>query len=486
MMKQNIFRMISPFILVTWAILAQSCKDEWNEHYKVASGVPNERITDYIQSQPELSKFYQMLQMTGYDVILNSSQTYTVWAPDNNALQNVSLNDTASVLDIVKNHVAHFSFPTSGVQAEYVKMINGKKLLFSHVDTGYLFGNCSLTRQNIATSNGIVHTINNYIPFQNNIWEYITRTAGLDSLRNYVYSQDYDSITFKSNAFLDRVGALNKEDSVYTSILPNNIAWNDAYNRIKAYYVSSQPSFQRRHTLLSMVNDMVFRNRITNPNSMDSLVSTTGNVFHQPGYLFSNANVNEMSNGLVYVTSKMQYKATDSWHKEIRVEAENSANIFGTSNADVFIINSFGSPLNVSKKGYIRLEPNTSSPYSKIYIDFNIPGTLSAKYNIYCVFVPTSIADTSDHRPYRAIFYITYKGDKKYQQLTVTNNVTNANGITKMLVASNFTFPTCDLSLDGKVVTNVKLRVQNDVSTSEPDLNRSMRIDCIILEPIAQ
>jgi hypothetical protein len=490
MMKQNIFRMISPFMLITWAILAQSCKDEWNEHYKVASGVPNERITDYIQSQPELSKFYQMLQMTGYDVILNASQTYTVWAPNDAALQNVNLNDTASVLDIVKNHIAHFSFSTSGGQSEYIKMINGKKIPFSHVDTGYLFGNRSLARQNIVTANGVVHILNNYVPFQSNIWEYITRTAGLDSLKNYVYSQNYDSVTFKSNALLDKVGALDKEDSIYTCILPDNTAWNEAYNRIKAYYVSSQPAVQRSFTISSIVKDMVFRNRVSNPNSLDSLTSTTGNVFHQPGYLFNNANVNEASNGLVYVTSKMQYKASDSWYKEIRVEAENSSNRFALSNENVYLRNSYGSQLNVSNKYYILLEPTTVSTISKVYVDFNIPGTLSSKYNIYCVFVPTSIINPNDLKPYRAVFFITYTGNNgglvKLQSLPVSNNVTDPNGITKMQIASNFTFPRCDLSLVKNTVPTVKLRVQNDVSPTDTTLSRSMRIDCIILEPVAQ
>lgn len=489
MMKQNIFSIIRPFIMITWVILTQSCKNEWNEHFKMASDMYNERISSYVQTQPELSKFYQMIQMTGYDVILNASQTYTVWAPDNDALQNVNLSDTASVLDIVKNHIAHFSFPTSGVQSEYIKMINGKKLLFSHGDAGYLFGNCSLTRQDILTINGIVHIINSYIPFQSNIWEYIKRTAGLDSLKNYIYSQNYDSVTFKSNALLDKVGALNNEDSIYTCILPDNTAWNEAYNRIKAYYVSDQPSFQRSRTLLSMVRDMAFRNRISNPNSLDSLISTTGNVFHQPGYLFNNANVNEVSNGLVYVTSQLQYKATDSWYKEIRVEAENIENRFTTSNINLYLRNSFGSPFNVSNKYYVLLEPTTTSSLSKVYIDFNIPGTLSAKYNIYCVFVPTSIADPTDLRPCRAVFFITYTGNNglvKLQSLPVSNNITDPNGITKMLIASNFTFPRCDLSLANNTVPSVKLRVQNDVSSTETGLNRTMRIDCIILEPIAQ
>jgi len=510
-MKQNIFRMICPFILIAWVLLTQSCKDEWNEHYKIASTLSNERIADFVKEQPQLSKFYQMLKVTGYDVILNASQTYTLWAPDNDALQNIDLNDTELVMNIVKNHITHFSFPASGVQSEYIKMISGKKILFSHVETGYRFGNSSLIGEGVLTANGLVHIINNYVPFQSNIWEYITGTPGLDSLKKYVNSQNkllfnpalsvaigvnsdgntvYDSVFYKSNVLLDNLGALNTEDSIYTGILPNNIAWIEAYNRIKTYYVSNQPNVQRSYTQSTIVRDMIFRNRVFDPNSLDSLVSTTNNVFHQPGYLFSNANVNEVSNGLVYVTSQMQYKATDSWFKEIRVEAEYGINRFATSNENIYLRNSYGSPLNVSNKYYVLLEPTTTSSISKVYIDFNIPGTLSAKYNIYCVFVPTSIANPTDLKPCRAVFFITYTGISgslvKMQSLPVSNNITDPNVVTKMLIASNFTFPRCDMSLVDNIVPTVKIRVQNDVSPAETDFNRSMRIDCIILEPINQ
>jgi hypothetical protein len=511
-MKIHNYKILSPFILIMLIIATLSCKDEWNKHFtEEPAKVSGVRLADYIKSVPELSKFYQMLSITGYDSILNASQTYTVWAPNNDALQNVDLNSTMQVLDIVKNHITRFSYPTSGIQSKYIRMINGKLILFSRDDAGFHFGNNKILNPDKLVANGIIHVIDSYEPFHNNIWEYIVRTPGLDSLKAYINSQHkklfnldgstamgvdsmgnsiYDSAFIESNVLFNTLGHLDIEDSVYTAILPDNTAWNEAYSRIKLYYISNNPTLsaeiQRAYTQISIVRDIVFRKRINTPNSLDSLVSTTGNVFHKPGYLF-NATAKEVSNGLVYVTSKLQYKATDSWFKKIKVEAENS---YGrtNSNSNIYLRYSFGSSFNVSNKGYILVEPTTTSMISKVYVDFSIPYTLSTKYNIYCVFVPGSIVDPADLLPYRAIFSLITLSNGKVvttQPLDVVNNVTDPNGITKMLVAENFILPNCDLSLESNEypTANIKLRVQNDVGIKETTLSRTMRIDYILFEP---
>ncbi len=515
-MNCRIFKIINSLILIVCTMLSQSCRDKWNEHYKdEPSRVTDVRLAKYIHSVAELSKFSQMITIAGYDSILNVSQTYTVWAPNNDALQNVDLNDLALVSDIVKNHITRFSNPTSGVQSVYVKMLNGKLIRFFHDDSGFHLGRALITSPDKLAANGIVHIMDNYVPFQSNIWEYINRNNGFDSLKAYINTQHkkvfdlngssavsidslgnriYDSVFFENNVLFNRIGSLDLEDSVYTAILPDNTACNEAYNRVKPYFVSNNPTegaaIQRSYTQFSIVRDMVFRHRISTPTSYDSLVSTTGNVFHQPAYLFNGLPATEVSNGLVYATSQMQYKAIDSWFGRIKVEAERSSGRTN-SNSSIYLRYSYGSSLDVSNKGYIVVEPTTTSTISKVYVDFSIPNTLSAKYNIYCVFVPGSIVDPNDLLPYRAIFYLVTLNNGKVvqtQPLNVPGNVTDPNGITKMLVAEGFKLPNCDLSLDGSRNSspNIRLRVQNDVSVQETTLSRTMRIDYIVFEPVAE
>ena len=517
MRKYQFFKIATFIVFVSLALCMQSCNNDWKKHYKEELyQASDKRLGDYIQSVDELSKFAQMLAITGYDSILDASQTYTVWAPDNNALQDVDMNDIGLVTDIVKNHITRYSIPTSGVQSKYVKMINGKLILFSRNNDGFHFGSALITTPDMLTANGIVHVVNSYVPFQPNIWEYISRTEGFDSLKAYINSQHkkifnlansvavsidslgnsvYDSAFIETNVLFNSIGDLDIEDSIYTAIIPDNTAWNEAYNRIKTYFVSNDPvngaEIQRQHTQFSIVMDMVFRDRIYSPASRDSLVSTNDDVFHQPAYLFNGVSPVEVSNGIVYPTSLMQFKATDTWFNKIKVEAESSS---GRSNlnSNIYLQYSFGSGMDVSNNSYIKVEPTTTSTISKVYVDFPIPYTLSAKYNIYCTFVPGIISNPNYKLPYRAVFYLlTYNKGLlvKTQQLTVQNNVTDPNGVTKMLVAANFPFSKCDVPLgsDSEYTPSIKLRVQNDVAIKDTaTFSRTMRIDCVSFEPVVE
>jgi len=518
-MKKKNFSFIFSIVLL-FIVSIYSCTDNWDSHYSPISAEKSDlNLYDYIKSQDSLSIFTKMLKIAGYDTILNKSQTYTVWAPVNSALQNVNLNDSSKVIEIVKNHIARFSYTTSGVSSKQVYMLANKIITFAGSGSTYTFGGQNIIKSNIATTNGILHFVANYVPYLTNIWEFIGKTQGLDSLKSYLYSNSklefdlvasgndigtdangqllYDSVFTFTNKILNRMGALNTEDSVYTVILPNNNAWIESYNRIKPYFNTLNKdggaAKQRQNTEWAIVQDLVFRKTQNNPGSLDSLVSTNQNVFYQPGYLFDGATKNTVSNGLVYVNSSLKYKATDSWQKEIHIEAENVSfsEVGSKSNFDIFPRTSFGSGLSISKDKYIFAKNTATNNLSPVFVRFPIPNTLSAKYNIYCVFVPASIADKTDMRPSRANFYLSYIDALgtivKDQKITVTNNETDPTKPTKMFI-NQFEFPFCNL-LDPENIINyvvsVNLKVENAVKTSETvKYNRDIRIDCIILEPV--
>jgi hypothetical protein len=199
--------------------------------------------------------------------------------------------------------------------------------------------------------------------------------------------------------------------------------------------------------------------------------------------------------------------ATESWFKEVRVEAENSKSGRVTSNYSGVSVSSIGTGYNISEGYYLRLDPTSQSSLSKLFVTFPITNTLAAKYNIYCVFVPTSIVDTTDKRPYKVQFYLSYINSAG---VAVTNASIDANNTVqlpsktsatfittpsmqpqKMLVVSGFQFPYCNLvnrsDYISSLASTVSLKVQNaaGVSTSEvANYNRTLRIDCIILEPV--
>ncbi len=512
-------------VLLLTTMLAVSCKDEWDNHYNIEmTGKSALNLNDYIHSQADLSTFAQMLSISGYDSVLSKSQAYTVWAPTNTALAGVSLSDKELVTKLVQNHITQFSLPTGSITSKQLTMLDRKLLMYEKTNSGYSFGGKPLAIANLATSNGIVHVINQYVPYRKNVWEYITTATGIDSLRNYCNSltiKEFDkTASYKDEVLIDSVfkytnkyttnlGDLATEDSIYTAILPNDAAWNEAYSRILPFYktlpVDGRSAAQIVNTKWTMVRDCMFRGVISNPYPKDTVYSTSHHKISNINELINGAEAVEISNGAAYIANQLKFKPVDSWFRELRVEAEtatNRTNLFST----VTSLSSIGTTFGVSGKNYIKVEPTSSGNTFKSSAQFAIPNTLSQKYNIYCVFVPTTIVDTTDTRPSKVKFYLTYVNSSgvvvSLATIDATNTVqapnkssaiftTDGKAISKVLVAKNFEFPYCNLIgnrdlINGKsAIPSVLLKVENAVASTEiSTFNRTMRIDCIILEPV--
>jgi len=526
-------RPVLVFILAGFTAI--SCTDDWDAHYNsTAGGKSDLYLFDYIQTQPDLSLFADMLKMSGYDKILNESSPYTVWAPSNESwssmdgtlsLLALTMEDTAAVKNIVKNHIAHYSCPVSKAVGNSIRMLNGKLFPFIKSGSDYLFGGVKLQTSDVSVQNGILHTLTANVPYRLNLWEHILYAPGIDAIQTYAQSlfestldvsksyQDgifVDSVFKTTNKMLTYLGDMNVEDSIYTTIIPDDNAWNDAYDRISPFYNTLEKDggveAQMANTKWTIVRDLVFRKRLTPPLADGALYSTYGHKFLHPDSLFMGSDQYVLSNGYAYRTSKLWHNPADSWFKEIRVEAETFSETTGQkSNYTISSVSSLGSSLDVSNQHYITCDPMTSSSISKLFVKFPIPNTLSAKYNIYVVFVPTAVVDTSDHRPYKVNCYLSYVNSNGKvvtdSKLTLAANTTNPDKMTKMLVAKNFEFPYCNivdqpdmvnstltsLTSTNKKYTTVYLKVENAAGVTTADLaafNRKIRIDCIILEPV--
>lgn len=522
----NKFKFLTLFLLL---IIAFSCTEVWDEHYNEIKGEKSTlNITEYIQLQSDLSIFSKMLEISGYDTLLAKSQTYTVWAPINSGLNEIDLKDTLAVTDLVKNHITRFNNTTSGLQQKTIYMLAKKFVSFKRDGNSFTIGGKQLinNRSNVSVVNGTIHCIESYIPYLSNIWEFIGKTPGLDSLRRYLYSQStyefdvnasveigtnqngqsvYDSVITFTNPVLSKIGMLHLEDSSYFALLPDNTAWIKAYNKIKNGYKTFGPGgdkIQHLNTQLALVNDLIFKYSTNDPTTVDSIVSTTGSIFRQPAYLFTNARSYNLSNGKVWKTDSLRFKPSESWQKPVIIEAENSDYGRKSEYANIYVRSSLGSVFSnlVSDSKYLVVEPTTASNTTQNAVTFPIPNSLSGKYNIYCVFVPANIAVETNTRPYRVSFYLSYMNangaliadaaiDSK-NTVTLPNRLggvfqTKGSEITKLFV-TQFTFPWSNIIKDKTEAANVnvKLKVKNEVKITETALyNRTFRVDYIIMEP---
>ena len=313
---------------------------------------------------------------------------------------------------------------------------------------------------------------------------------------------------------LSAIGRLDLEDSIYTAILPNNDAWNSAFeNRLSYHKIfvdrntvdpAADSARMMLRSKLAIVQDLVYRGQLVNPealnNSTDSLVSTNYNVFYSPGYLFQGLTPETLSNGVVYTTDALRYKNHESWQYPIRVEAE--WDTYGrTENLCQLTTTTMASTPDVpiSNNRYIYCEATSTGSLAKIFVTFPIPNVLSAKYNVYVYMLPSKISKPAEHATPlegKVRCYMYYTGADGLEKTVSTSIVpVSADTVTKILVAENFEFPywnpllaSTSGTIDTKSITT-KVRVENSVSNNEHKqgkFDRIMRIDCIRFEPVEE
>jgi len=516
-------------------ICAVSCTDR-DDHFETSKEV-SDRATlwELISQQPELSTFAALLEKVSYDRILSGEQVYTVWAPENDALTGIDLNNTEAALRLVTNHIARYTSPTSAtevVDSVILYMLSEKKLSFLRSGGNYYMGGVELAMKNLAAKNGILHTLKKQIAFEPSLWQYM-EAAGYDSIRSYLYSFNkqefyrsyskeidyneegmivYDSVFYNQNELwyvykgAKGIGYLNNEDSLYTMILPDNKAWKEVYNRTFDYFkpdprLKNPDSVQVANTRYSIVQDLVFRGKI-NPwsySETDTLFSTRSAPIINPARIFAGSTPVQVSNGWVYPVSRLNYELHESTVKPIQVEAEYSSGRWHNPMLDVSDIFSYYVPdiPGVSKNGYLYVKPKY--PGATPSVSFELPDVVTAEYDIYCVCLAQSyvenIKDETQWRATRLKFEIQQwdrigkKEDSKSwttitefsEPVSSTKYITRPDSISKILITEKFRFPFANF----KETDNVfRLKVISELLRSDQatKFKNEVRIDYILLE----
>ena len=375
------------------------CSD-WDDHYasdQMVNASQKNTIWQNIESNDNLKQFALLAKKVGYDSILSSSQTFTVWAPVDNSYDYdaiETLNDDRLTREFIENHIARHNYTVSGTIDEKVFMINNKMMYLNGSDS-YTIQDITLNPYFEASSNGMLYTIGTKIPFLANIYESLNNNDfNIDSISNYFHSYDQNKlneeksvvgptidgeITYlnavydKTNPFYRLCNAyINREDSNYTMIIPNNEAWKKVRKTVKSFF-NYAPSFEfmentstgsdKKITVVtlndaeflsdSITNGMIMSNLFFNNNiydnkklsslkngetlECDSLIGTLEfKVYSEDAAsMFEGTQRINKSNGAIFVTDdSLRQRTWTSWNPELRQEAESNiyiANVFNAS-----------------------------------------------------------------------------------------------------------------------------------------------------------
>lgn len=510
-----------------------SCSEDWDNHYEPSDQTAKESVMELIQADPELSTFAKMLDISGYDDLLASSQTFTVFAPVNDALADVNLEDVDAVKRIVLNHIARFNNSTAIGETETVKMYNGKRFGFE----GSTFGTAMLLDSDIIAHNGILHILADQIPYSYNFREYIdvhdstskmaeflalydTREMDLEASRPIGVDANgatvYDSVMYDYNPVLQHawygIGDIADEDSLFTMIIPDNDAWDKAYERIRPYYnvynkdQAVADSIGDVQTKLAIVNDLVYRRLIENPATEVDLWSTRGSEVVNPSELFAGTVREDASNGIMYLASELNYDNVATWNKLLEVEGEEQEGR-QAAQASTIYTRSIGSDNihydSISESRYIEVV-SSGSTATQPGVTVTIPNVLSTEYDIYVSFIPGTVTDTLNIEKTRLTFTLTYQqANGRNKNMTFKDRksdkyVTSETEVTWIKVNDEpISFPVSNyydmlwlvdpLHTENDRVNTTKLLIKTDVTNAEFNRNemvRKFRIDRVVFVPI--
>ncbi|WP_440133507.1 fasciclin domain-containing protein [Chitinophaga sancti] len=316
--------MMIRYLIILGLLLGISCrKEKWNDRNKPAN---SQNLLQTIQANNDLSQFYQYLVKTGYDKVLASSKTFTVWAPVNSAWAGVDpalLNDTARLRLLIANHITTLSY-TGSAGEQRIATLNGKKIAFT---SGSVEGiKVSVADQYAA--NGVLQVIDAAIIPKQNAWEYLssTRTQQNTFLQSLAYT-GIDTATavqigvnpttgapiYKPgtgevalNHFLERIN-IDSEDSLLTYVILADDVYNSEQQKLTKYFTDTTAALTDTTTQWNLVKDLAFNGVYDKDHLPETLYSIRDSVkFHISSHDI--VSTQKVSNGVVFIVNHIDYE----------------------------------------------------------------------------------------------------------------------------------------------------------------------------------
>lgn len=322
------------------------------------------------------------------------------------------------------------------------------------------------------------------IYFTNNAWEKAVEHAK----KFFKYKEEYAYLDERNNLYTDSLQA----DSV------QNAKAIDALFSNMYYSLNEQPAFNVENASVETVKSFF--------ESADSLVSTTyyGQYKKYQRAPFCRVLTDgqtpiEASNGYAFIVDNFNFKANKSWQFDLLTEAEGGYYVNTQYSKSLSTASPTGVAYTVtaatqnpkvagklSGTGYQEFVPSSSAANPQV--SFNLQNVLSGTYDIYAVFVPENITDSTNTSPKANKFTatLTYDYDSKGKQLTVSSTggnkgtfTTDVSKIDTIKLFEDYKFDVCyyDITNSHPMLTITSALKLTDRRTCTPNL----RIDCILL-----
>lgn len=328
------------FFLWAFVGLLAACKP-WDGYPENTS--PDDYLFQRISAREELSRFAALLEETGYDDVLSAANTYTVWAPNNSALEEIDqdlLADTAWARNFVANHISKLRYATNDANPSIrIAQLNGKYVTFT---SSYL-NDAHILTANLNAANGLLHIIDQAIVPRLNIWEYsLSSTAGAKQAA-YLHSLDYEGFDEGAaeqigvdpstglpvyadgtgivirNRFLDSAADVRDEAKEHTFFVLADAVFDQGIDELSPFFAGVSADSVQQLSSWALAKDLAVTGIYEKDELPDSLVSTSGIKFPIDKEWIVDSYV--ASNGIVHILSSLPLHLPNKF-APIRIEGE--------------------------------------------------------------------------------------------------------------------------------------------------------------------
>lgn len=541
MITKNIRKYIGVFCAGCGLAAALTACTEWDDHYDVqgSAGSANLTLWQQLQSHQELGDFCDVLKETkvfrmhkktvvSYADLLNQGQAFTVIAPVNGTFNKDSLlqlvqtapGDSMVEKSFIFNHMSRSTTSMKTVDQK-MTMLNGK---YFDVTSSTIHG-VAITSPNIHCTNGVLHIASRQMPYSYNLYEALCDLPDMSlvgaQLRNYDWDEFnpdasvssgiiegvpvyVDSVVNERNRMIEAIGLINQEDSTYWVVAPSAAGWQKAWEDVSSYFqydksLLKADSLQAYWTNRALLEDAVF-NMTDQRSTEDSLISVpylnwrkgylsgrpVYHLFRNPfaaGGILNGARRVECTNGTLFVTDEWPFDYTETFFKDIWVEAEDTWYIMTSEEKNVVYSRRSEQADSISQNAYLNI--NSTKNNLKWELTFRLSNTLSGAYDICAVVLPNSVAGLANTKPCKIkanINYIDINGDSQVFQCNNNKAMTsNPEKVDTIVLAEAFHFPACNYNQNNAKIT-LKLMCAVE-PTENKKYSREMYLDCIYLRP---
>jgi hypothetical protein len=420
-------------LMALFTILFTGCK-KWDDHTAIINQDLTRDLSAAVKGEPTLSKFAQLVTQAGLDSLLQSSKTYTVWAPTDAALATLDPSipaDINKLRSFILNHISNQLYFTRDAQTtKRIAMLNGKYNNFN----GNKFEEATISTADRYVKNGVLHIIDKSLLVLPNLWEYITSNTATSLQNSFIAGLDYptfdpslaiiDSVSSTTgqpvyrpgtgivikNVFNERVSDTRKEEKQYTYFVIADAGFTLEADSLKPYFA----------TPVTAVTDSLAKWNVVKDVLVDTLYPTIASL---PAFLVSKSGITipvnsadiidskKVSNGMVYILSVSAVN-TVSKFRQVIIQGESPTGFLSDRTANT--------------NYRVRLNPVTNQDYWDIMVSghgvtsyysyYRLNEMPTMKYNVYI----TGVNDFQNANVFQSIGVQFFSPPATYTAVTTT------------------------------------------------------------------